>query len=68
LAVQRLRKRFSWVPMEKARAQMSRNNAYVIIVLEGRLYSLEVELLFDLLAGDRESLRLFRLEEHSRVD
>jgi hypothetical protein len=59
-----LQKRYSWVPLEKARAQMAKNNFYVILILEGRLYSLDVELLFDLLSGKRESLRIFRLEEH----
>jgi hypothetical protein len=56
--------RFSWVPMEKARAQLSRNQAYVILILEGRLYSLHVERLFDLIAGHVESMRIFRLEKH----
>jgi hypothetical protein len=64
LMVERIQKRYSWVPLEKARAQMSKNHFYVILILEGRLYSLNVDLLFDLLAGKRESLRIFRLEEH----
>lgn len=64
MAVQRIQKQYSWVPLDRARAQLSRNKRYVILVLEGRLYSLDVELLFDLIAGRRESLRLFRLEEH----
>jgi hypothetical protein len=63
--VEQLQKRYSWVPMEKARAQLSRNQAYVILIgLDGTLYSLEVEYLLDLIAGQRESLRIFRLEEH----
>jgi hypothetical protein len=64
MAVEQLQKRYSWVPLEKARAQMSKNHFYVLLILEGRLYSLNVDLLFDLLAGKRESLRIFRLEEH----
>lgn len=54
----------SWVPLEKARAQLSRNNAYVILILEGHLYSLHVERLLDLIAGHVETMRIFRLEEH----
>jgi hypothetical protein len=60
-----LQKRYSWVPMERARAQLSRNQAYVILIgLDNTLYSLEIEYLLDLIAGQRESLRIFRLEEH----
>jgi hypothetical protein len=51
--------------MEKARAQLSRNQAYVILIgLDGTLYSLEVEFLLDLIAGHVETMRIFRLEEH----
>jgi hypothetical protein len=64
MAVEHLQKRYSWVPLEKARAQMSKNHFYVLLILEGRLYSLNVDLLFDLIAGKRESLRIFRLEDH----
>jgi hypothetical protein len=65
LAVQRIQKRFSWVPMEKARAQLSRNQEYVLLIgLDGTLFSLKAEFLLDLIAGHRESMRIFKLEEH----
>jgi hypothetical protein len=54
----------SWVPIPNARAQMARNNFFVILILEGRLYSLDVDLLHELIAGHRKSMRIFRLEEH----
>jgi hypothetical protein len=64
MSVERIQKKYSWVPMEKARAQLSRNKLYVVLVLDGQLYSLNVDLLFELLSGQRDSLRIFRLEEH----
>jgi hypothetical protein len=63
-AVQQPKKGFSWVPVDGSRAQMAKNNAFVHLILEGRLYSLEADLLLDLIAGQRESLRIFRCEEH----
>jgi hypothetical protein len=65
LAVERIQKRFSWVPMEKARAQLSRNQEHVLLIgLDGTLFSLKAEFLLDLIAGHRESMRIFKLEEH----
>jgi hypothetical protein len=54
----------SWLPTEY-RAQLSRNNLFLVLILEGRLYSLEIDLLLEVIAGHRPSLRLFRLEDHS---
>jgi len=54
----------SWVPTEY-RAQLSRNNEFLILIMEGRLYSLEIGLLLELIAGHRPSLRMFRLEDYS---
>ena len=50
----------SWIPTEY-RAQLSKNSAFLILILEGRLYSLKVDLLLELIAGQRESLRLFKI-------
>lgn len=65
MVVQRIQKRFSWVPMEKARAQLSRNQEYVLLIgLDGTLFSLKADILLDLIAGHVESMRVFKLEEH----
>lgn len=51
--------------MEKARAQLSRNQEHVLLIgLDGTLFSLKADLLLDLIAGHRESMRIFKLEEH----
>lgn len=54
----------SWVPLDRARAQMSKGYWYVLLVVDGQLLSLEVERLLDLIAGHVESMRVFKLEEH----
>lgn len=54
----------SWIPTEY-RAQLSRNGGFLILIMEGRLYSLDVELLLELIAGHRDSMRLFKLEDPS---
>jgi hypothetical protein len=56
--------KFSWIPLEKGRAQLSRNQGYVLLILDGQLLSLEVDRLLDLIAGHVESMRIFKLEEH----
>jgi hypothetical protein len=48
----------SWVPNDRYRAQISSNQRYVQIVIEGRIFSVQVDLMFELIAGHRESLRL----------
>lgn len=53
----------SWVPTEY-RAQLSRDSHYLILILEGRLYSVPIDLLLELIAGHGDSLRLCRLEDH----
>jgi hypothetical protein len=63
-AAQQPKKGFSWVPVDGSRAQISNNKAYVLLILEGRLYSLKVDLLLEVVAGHRESLRIFRCEVH----
>jgi hypothetical protein len=50
----------SWTPTERGRAQLSRNNRYLILILDGKLYSLDVDLLLELIAGHRENLRIFK--------
>lgn len=54
----------SWIPLERARAQLTRNKGYVLLILDGQLLSLEVDRLLDLIAGHVESMRIFKLEEH----
>jgi hypothetical protein len=67
VAVQTTKKRYSWVPIEKARAQLSSNKAYIILIgLDGSLYSLNIELLLEVVAGHRESLRIFKCENHDQ--
>jgi hypothetical protein len=53
----------SWVPTAY-RIQLSKNREYLLIIAEGKLLSVKVDLLFEVLAGHRESLRLFVLEDH----
>ena len=53
----------SWVPTEY-RARVSRDKAFLQLIIEGCIYSVKVDLLMELLTGARESLRLFRLENH----
>jgi hypothetical protein len=51
---------FEWIPTEY-RAKLSKNNEYLVLVLEGRLYSVKIELILELVAGHRDSVRLFKL-------
>jgi hypothetical protein len=67
LSVQNIKKKYSWVPLDKRRfrAQMSSNCEFVLLVLDGSLYSLNVDVLLELVAGHRDDQRIFKLEEHS---
>lgn len=52
----------SWVPCGQ-RLRLSTRGAYVIFSIGGKLYSVRVELLLELIAGRRDSLRMFVLEK-----
>jgi hypothetical protein len=54
--------RTSWCPTAY-RATMSKNREYVVLVLEGHVYSIKAEILMEILVGNRDSARLFKLME-----
>ena len=56
-------KRFSWVPTEN-RVKLARDVHFLLIYMGDRIYSVPVDYLLEVIAGHRESLRLFVLERH----
>jgi hypothetical protein len=55
----------SWLPTD-CRAQLSKDFHYLHLIIDGKLFSLRVDLLAELLQGERPSLRLSRYVVGSR--
>jgi hypothetical protein len=59
--VKDLRRRYRWVPLERDRARLSRDSLFVLFRIDGKLYSLRVEYLFDLISRYSNDIEISKL-------
>jgi hypothetical protein len=60
-AVEKIKRVYRWVPLERDRARLSRDSLFVLFRIDGKLYSLRVEDLFDLISGYSMDIEISRL-------
>jgi hypothetical protein len=63
-AVENIKRVYSWVPLERDRARLSKNSLFVLFRIDGKLYSLRVEDLFDLISGYSGDIEISMLVDH----